>query len=103
VDLAQAIAPVAQLNIIGIRPGEKLHEVLISQDEARNTIELDKMYVIQPAEAIWFGYSWKDRGKKLSDGYYYSSDNNREWLDVNGIKEFVAPFEQLFAEGKLEG
>ena len=103
VDLAYAIAPDAKLNIIGIRPGEKLHEVLISQDEARNTIELENMYVIQPPEATWFGYSWKDKGRKLSDGYYYSSDNNTEWLDVDGIKMFVAPFEELFLEGKLEG
>ena len=103
IDLAHAIVPDAKLNIIGIRPGEKLHEVLISPDEARNTIELEKMYVIQPAEATWFGYSWQDKGKKLSDGYYYSSDNNSEWLDINGIKEFVAPFEELFAQGKLEG
>lgn len=103
VDLASAIAPEAKLNIIGIRPGEKLHEVLISQDEARNTIELDRMYVIQPTEAIWFGYSWQDKGRKLSDGYHYSSDNNTEWLDVNGIKTFIAPFEELFEQGRLEG
>ncbi|MDQ2693442.1 MAG: UDP-N-acetylglucosamine 4,6-dehydratase (inverting) [Chloroflexota bacterium] len=103
VDLASAIAPEARLNIIGIRPGEKLHEVLISQDEARNTIELDRMYVIQPTEAIWFGYSWQDKGRKLSDGYHYSSDNNTEWLDVNGIKTFIAPFEELFEQGRLEG
>ena len=103
VDLAEAIAPEAKLEIIGIRPGEKLHELLISQDEARHTIELERMYVIQPAEAIWFGYSWKDRGKELSDGYHYSSDNNREWLDIEGIKKFVAPFEEQFEQGKLEG
>jgi len=102
-DLALAIAPAAKLNIIGIRPGEKLHENLISIDEARHTIELDGMYVIQPAEAIWFGYSWKEKGKELPDGYHYSSDNNSEWLDVNGIKEFVSPFEELFEQGKLEG
>ncbi|MFZ1041275.1 MAG: UDP-N-acetylglucosamine 4,6-dehydratase (inverting) [Anaerolineales bacterium] len=103
IDLAQAIAPKAEVGIIGIRPGEKLHEVLISEDEARNTVELDKMFVVQPAEAFWFGYSWQKRGKLLSDGYRYSSDNNKEWLDVNGIKKFVEPFEKLYAAGKLEG
>jgi UDP-N-acetylglucosamine 4,6-dehydratase/5-epimerase len=102
-DLAKAIAPDANVNIIGIRPGEKLHEVLISEDEARNTVELGTMFVVQPAEAFWFGYSWQKRGKLLSDGYRYSSDNNREWLDVNGIRKFVEPFEKLFAAGKLEG
>ncbi|WKZ36465.1 MAG: UDP-N-acetylglucosamine 4,6-dehydratase (inverting) [Anaerolineales bacterium] len=102
-DLAKAIAPDAELDIIGIRPGEKLHEMLISEDEARHTIELDTMFVVQPAEATWFGYSWKDRGKPLAEGFYYSSDNNTEWLDVKGIKKYVAPFEDLFAQGKLEG
>jgi len=103
VDLAKAIAPNAEINIIGIRPGEKLHEMLISEDEARHTIELDKMFVVQPAEAIWFGYSWKDKGRALKEGYYYSSDNNAEWLDIEGIKKYIAPFEELFAQGKLEG
>ena len=102
-DLARAIAPQAKLEIIGIRPGEKLHEDLISEDEARHTIELEKMYVIQPAEAVWFGYSWKDKGKQLPDNYRYTSDNNTEWLDIEGIQKFVAPFEELFKQGKLEG
>ncbi|CAG0981142.1 UDP-N-acetylglucosamine 4,6-dehydratase [Anaerolineales bacterium] len=103
VDLAKAIAPNAEIKVIGIRPGEKLHEALISEDEARNTIELKDMFVVQPAEAIWFGYSWQDRGKPLPEGYIYSSDNNSEWLDVEGIKKFIAPFEELFRQGKLEG
>lgn len=103
IDLARAIAPQAEIKIIGIRPGEKLHEALISEDEARNTIELEDMYVVQPAEAIWFGYTWQDRGKPLPEGYFYSSDKNTHWLDVEGIKKFVAPFEDLFAQGKLEG
>ena len=103
IDLAKAIAPSADVNVIGIRPGEKLHEVLISEDEARNTVELKTMFVVQPAEAFWFGYSWQKHGKLLSDGYRYSSDNNKEWLDVNGIQKFVEPFEKLYAAGKLEG
>src|SRR4030095_1829900 len=76
IDLANAIVPEAKVNIIGFRPGEKIHEDLISDDEARHTIELDKMYVIQPAEATWVGYSWKDKGKDLLEGYHYSSDTN---------------------------
>jgi UDP-N-acetylglucosamine 4,6-dehydratase/5-epimerase len=103
IDLAKAIAPSANVDVIGIRPGEKLHEVLISEDEARNTVELKTMFVVQPAEAFWFGYSWQKHGKLLSDGYRYSSDNNKEWLDVNGIQKFVEPFERLYAAGKLEG
>jgi UDP-N-acetylglucosamine 4,6-dehydratase/5-epimerase len=102
-DLAHAIAPQAQIETIGIRPGEKLHEMLISEDEARHTVELDKMFVVQPAEATWFGYSWKDKGRALKEGFYYSSDNNSEWLDIEGIKKYIAPFEELFSQGKLEG
>jgi UDP-N-acetylglucosamine 4,6-dehydratase/5-epimerase len=103
VDLARAIAPQAQIDIIGIRPGEKLHEALLSDDEARHTIELEQMYVIQPAETIWFGYSWKDRGKPLAEGFSYTSDTNTEWLDVEGIKKYIAPFETDFENGKLDG
>jgi UDP-N-acetylglucosamine 4,6-dehydratase len=102
IDLGRAIAPKAEIEIIGIRAGEKLHEVLISEDEARHTIELDKMFVVQPAEAIWFGYSWQAKGTALPDNFRYSSDNNREWLDVDGIKSYVAPFEKLYTAGRLE-
>ncbi len=101
IDLARAIAPEAEIEIIGIRPGEKLHEVLISEDEARTKVELDEMYVVQPAQALWFGYSWQDKGRPLPDGFHYASDNNTDWLDMEGIRRFIAPFEQLYAEGKL--
>jgi len=102
-DLAMAIAPHAQINLIGIRPGEKLHEVLISEDEARHTVELEEMFVVQPAEAIWFGYSWQSNGKLLENGFRYSSDNNEKWLDIEGIQKLVAPFEELYKAGLLEG
>ena len=103
IDLARAIAPEVKVDIIGIRPGEKLHEVLISEDEARNTVELDNLFVVQPAEAFWFGYSWQKRGTLLSDSFRYSSDNNAQWLDVEGIRKFIEPFEKLYSVGKLEG
>jgi len=103
IDLARAIAPQAKVNVIGIRPGEKLHEVLISEDESRTTVELESMFVVQPAEALWFGYSWQEKGKLLQDGFRYASDNNTDWLDVDGIKKYIAPFEKLFSKGDLEG
>jgi len=103
VDLARAIAPDAEIEFIGIRPGEKLHEDLLSADEARHTVELEGMYVVQPAEAFWFGYSWKNEGKSLPDGFTYTSENNTEWLDVEGIKKYIAPFEEAFSNGTLEG
>src|SRR5512146_659627 len=102
VDLATAIVPDAKFNIIGIRPGEKVHEVLISEDEARNTVEREHMFVVKPPETLWErGLAYE--GKPLPEGFRYSSDTNAQWLDINGIKEFVAPFEQLFEEGRLEG
>ncbi len=99
VDLAHAIAPNAEIRIIGIRPGEKLHEVLISEDEARTTVELEDMYVVQPAAALWFGHYWSDIGEPLPDGYHYASDNNTEWLTVKEIKDMVAPIEDVMRNG----
>ena len=93
VDLAQAIAPQAQLDFVGIRPGEKLHEVLISEDEARGTVELEDMFVVQPSGALWFGHSWQEQGQPLPDGFLYASNNNPQWLTVGQIREMVAPFE----------
>ena len=93
VDLAKALAPEADIRIIGIRPGEKLHEVLISEDEARTTVELEDMYVVQPAAALWFGHNWSEKGRSLPDGYHYASDNNTEWLSTDEIHAIVAPIE----------
>ncbi len=93
VDLAKAIAPQAELDIIGIRPGEKLHEMLIHEDEARSTIELEKMYVVQPSAALWFGHEWENQGKALPEGFRYASDTNQVWLTLDQIHEIVAPFE----------
>jgi len=102
IDLAKAIAPEAEIEIIGIRPGEKLHEVLISEDEARSTVERENMFIVKPPETLW-KRDLTYEGQPLSDGFRYSSDNNSEWLDLEGIKQFVAPFEELYAVGKLEG
>jgi UDP-N-acetylglucosamine 4,6-dehydratase len=98
-DLARAIAPQARLEIIGIRPGEKLHEVLISEDEARTTVELKDMYVVQPSEAMWFVYDWESRGRRLPAGFRYASDTNSEWLDLGTILKLVAPFEDSNSSG----
>ena len=93
IDLAKALAPEAQIRTIGIRPGEKLHEVLISEDEARTTIELADMYVVQPQAALWFGYDWSKKGSPLPEGFHYASDNNTEWLSVEEIQAMVSAFE----------
>jgi len=100
IDLAHAIAPEAEIRMIGIRPGEKLHEVLISEDEARTTVELEDMYVVQPAASLWFGRFWEDIGKPVADEYHYASDNNSEWLSREDIQQMVAPIEEALEQGQ---
>lgn len=100
-DLARAVAPEAELNYVGIRPGEKLHEVLISEDEARQTIELDDMFVVQPAETLWFGRDWETRGKPIADDFRYASNTNTQWLNVDQIREIIAPIEADYLAGRL--
>jgi UDP-N-acetylglucosamine 4,6-dehydratase len=92
-DLASAIAPGAQIEVIGIRSGEKMHEVLIHEDEARTTVELEDMFVVQPTAELWFGHDWQEKGRPLPDGYRYASDTNPEWLSLEQIQAMVAPFE----------
>ena len=99
IDLAHAVAPQAKVEIVGIRPGEKLHEVLISDDEARTAVEQDDRFIVLPAEAMWFVYDWKSHGRPLPDGFRYASDTNTLWLDIAGIQEFVAPFEEAYSNG----
>jgi UDP-N-acetylglucosamine 4,6-dehydratase len=94
IDLARAIAPQADLDVIGIRPGEKLHEVLINEDEARSTLELEDMYIVQPMTTLWFGRNWSDKGRPLADGFRYTSETNPDWLTPEQIREIIAPFEQ---------
>ncbi len=102
IDLARAIAPDAEVSVVGIRPGEKLHEVLISEDEARNTVERPNMYVVKPPETLWERDLQYD-GEPLPEGFRYSSDTNKQWLDIEGIRRFIEPFEKLHAVGRLEG
>ncbi len=93
IDLAKVIAPEAELEVVGIRPGEKLHEVLINEDESRATIELDDMFVVTPMVGPWFVHEWKNKGKPLPSGYRYSSDTNPQWLTVEQVREIVRPIE----------
>ena len=101
VDIAKVIAPDAELEAIGIRPGEKLHEVLIHEDEARLTIELEDMFVVQPSEALWFGHAWQDIGQPLPDGFRYASDSNSDWLSIDQIKEIVSQIEAEKIESQV--
>lgn len=84
-DLAEAIAPQCTIKKIGIRGGEKLHEVLISEDEARHTIELNRMYLVQPLHPWWMREGTIE-GKQLPDGFAYCSDKNEQWLSVKELQ-----------------
>jgi UDP-N-acetylglucosamine 4,6-dehydratase len=90
-DLARVIAPHAEHRIVGIRPGEKLHEVMISQDDGRLALEFDGYFIIKPAFP-WWDKDWHmDRGgHSCSDGFYYGSDNNTEWLSDEQLIEMIS-------------
>jgi UDP-N-acetylglucosamine 4,6-dehydratase/5-epimerase len=87
-DLAEAIAPDAKKKIIGIRPGEKIHEVLMTCDESRHSKEFDDNFVIEPEHSFW-NENNLNGGKKVADGFTYSSDNNSEWLTQNELKKII--------------
>ena len=88
-DLVKAIAPDCEVSFTGIRPGEKVHEVLVSSDEARQTLQFPDMYVIQPPK-FWESDGRRAEGQPLSDGFLYGSDNNPDWLTVEQLQEMVA-------------
>lgn len=89
-DFAETIAPGCKHNVIGIRPGEKLHEILISQDEARSTKELDDMFIIYPEHPLIKAENIdSDFSSTFPDGYQYSSDLNHEWLTKEALEELI--------------
>lgn len=90
-DLAAALAPDLPHRVVGIRPGEKLHETMITDDDSRMTLELEDRYVIEPAFAFWDREPYVDGGAhKVEESFHYSSDNNSEWLDVEGVRRLLA-------------
>jgi UDP-N-acetylglucosamine 4,6-dehydratase len=88
-DLARAMAPDCEVDYVGIRPGEKVHEALVSEEEARHALELDDMYVVQPPHPWWSGESWV-AGESLPDGFRYTSDTNDKWLSADELQALLA-------------
>lgn len=92
IDLAEAIAPGAKKKIIGIRPGEKLHEVLLTEEEARHAKEFDKYFVIEPEFPFWKKDNFKN-GNLLPKGFKYTSDTNKEWITKEQMKKILKDLE----------
>jgi UDP-N-acetylglucosamine 4,6-dehydratase/5-epimerase len=87
-DIAAAVAPNGSHRIIGIRPGEKLHEVLVTEDESRHARELDDSYVILPEFHPWGSAEWS-LGRKVADGFRYTSDTNTDWLTAEQLQAML--------------
>ncbi|MEL6748489.1 MAG: polysaccharide biosynthesis protein, partial [Pseudomonadota bacterium] len=89
-DLATALAPQLEQRVVGIRPGEKIHETLVSIDDGRATVELDGYFVIKPSFFELQSDFYKEKNAKpVGDDFYYASDNNAFWLKVNEIEDLI--------------
>lgn len=87
-DLAKAVAPECEIEVIGIRPGEKIHEVLITEEDGRNTVAHNGIYVIMPNLSWWERENYK-KSQKLPEGFVYASNTNDEWLNVEDLRRIV--------------
>ncbi|MEE8451913.1 MAG: polysaccharide biosynthesis protein, partial [Thermoguttaceae bacterium] len=90
-DLAKAIGPTCRTEVVGIRPGEKLHECMVPLDEARHTVEFEDYYVIEPVLNSFSRKSKLDQPGtvRCADGFSYSSDTNRQWLSVEQLRNMI--------------
>ncbi len=95
-DLAKAMLPDCEFEDVGIRPGEKLHEVMVTREDSRSTYEYDDYYIIYPSLNWWDEVDIKEGGKKVEDRFYYSSDNNPEWLTVEEIREALKDIDIVY-------
>ena len=91
-DLVSAIAPGCKTTSTGIRPGEKIHELLVSPDEPRHTLEFPDMFIVQPAHQWWKTGNW-DEGQPLDSDFVYGSDTNTDWISQDQFRKMAAAYE----------
>jgi UDP-N-acetylglucosamine 4,6-dehydratase len=90
VDLARAMGPGLPHKVVGIRPGEKLHEVMITEDDSRSTLSLPDRYIIEPAFAFWDRSSYlADGAAPIAEDFRYASNTNDEWLDTDSLRDYL--------------
>jgi UDP-N-acetylglucosamine 4,6-dehydratase len=92
VDLAYSMAPECIIDYVGIRPGEKLHEFMITEDDARRTVEFENYYVIQPEFPWWLEAGETYGGKPITEHFSYASDTNPQWLSHDEILEYLGEY-----------
>ena len=89
-DMARAMAPGLAQHVVGIRPGEKLHEVMVPMDDARTTVELDDRYIILPSHSFWTDEGFKIAGASpVAETFSYTSDGNDAWLDGETLRRLL--------------
>ncbi len=89
-DIANAVLPNAKIKLIGIRPGEKIHEQMIGFEDAPHTFEYDSYYKILPAIHNWSNdLNRIKNGKKVDENFTYSSDNNKDWMDISNLQKWI--------------
>lgn len=93
-DLAQAILPGCEMPEVGIREGEKLHEIMVTREDSLLTYEYDKHFIVYPHFDWWDKDKIQTGGKKVEQGFEYSSDKNTEWLSVDDLKELLKNVEE---------
>lgn len=90
-DLIEAMAPGIKTKHVGIRPGEKLHEAMITEHNAPHTIEMPDRYVIEPEWEFWNRKDFRSEGfRVMQDGFEYTSDKNDDWMTVNALRDIIA-------------
>ena len=92
--MAQAILPGCEMPEVGIREGEKLHEIMVTREDSLLTYEYDKHFIIYPHFNWWKPEKVHPGGKKVENGFEYSSGTNTEWLSVEELKELLKSVEE---------